>query len=87
MRRPAGRISKARYDALAAHVRDVLAEAIEQGGTSLRDFTGHDGRPGYFQQKLDVYGREGEACVRCQRPIRSEVIGQRSSYFCIGCQK
>ncbi len=86
-RRPAGRISLARYESLAQHIKDVLAEAIEQGGTSLRDFTGHDGQPGYFQQKLDAYGREGEPCVVCKTPLRQEVIGQRSSYFCVRCQR
>ncbi len=86
-KRPAGRIARARFDGLVTAIRDVLAEAIEQGGTSLRDFTGHDGQPGYFQQRLDVYGRAGEPCPRCAAPIRQAVIGQRSSYYCLSCQR
>ena len=86
-RRQAGRISRARYDKLAGAIVDVLGAAIVQGGTSLRDFTGQDGQPGYFQQKLNVYGRAGEPCVVCKAPLRQQVIGQRSSFFCTNCQK
>ena len=86
-RRQAGRISRARYDLLAHKIVDVLREAIVQGGTSLRDFTAQDGQPGYFQQKLNVYGREGEPCVTCKAPLKQKVIGQRSSFFCTSCQK
>ena len=86
-RRPAGRVGRARYDALAARIVEVLDEAIEQGGTSLRDFTRQDGQPGYFQQKLNVYGRAGEPCPGCRAPLRQEVIGQRSSFFCARCQR
>jgi formamidopyrimidine-DNA glycosylase len=85
--RPAGRISRARYDALAVAVREVLSAAIEAGGTSLRDFTNEHGRPGYFSQQLLVYGKKGQACVQCGAVIRCEVIGQRSSYFCPHCQR
>ncbi len=86
-RRPAGRIARRRLDALAGAIRDVLAEAIGQGGTTLRDFTWGDGRPGYFQQQLAVYGRAGEPCPDCGAPLRSEVIGQRATYFCSRCQR
>jgi formamidopyrimidine-DNA glycosylase len=86
-RRQAGRISRARYDKLAAAIVDVLGAAIVQGGTSLRDFTGQDGQPGYFQQKLNVYGRADGPCVVCKAPLRQQVIGQRSSFFCTNCQK
>jgi formamidopyrimidine-DNA glycosylase len=86
-RRPAGRISRARLDGLAAAIREVLAEAIEQGGTTLRDFTWGDGRPGYFQQQLAVYGRAGAPCPNCGAPLRSEVIGQRATVFCGRCQR
>lgn len=86
-RRQAGRVSAARYDTLAARIVDVLSEAIERGGTSLRDFTRQDGQPGYFQQKLNVYGRADEPCVNCAAPLRQEVIGQRSSFFCAQCQR
>jgi formamidopyrimidine-DNA glycosylase len=85
--RAAGRISAARYDRLAGCIREVLGEAIEAGGTTLRDFTGGDGRPGYFAHHLSVYGHAGEPCPACGRPIRQRVIGQRASYFCVGCQR
>ncbi len=86
-RRPAGRISAARYDALAKAIREVLTAAIDAGGTTLRDFTRSDGRPGYFARQLRVYGREGEPCPRCGTPIRHEVIAQRSTYYCPRCQR
>ncbi|MEK6806218.1 MAG: bifunctional DNA-formamidopyrimidine glycosylase/DNA-(apurinic or apyrimidinic site) lyase [Pseudomonadota bacterium] len=85
--KPAGRLTRAQCDTLAANIRAVLAEAVEQGGTTLRDFFGADGEPGYFQQKLFVYGREGEACLKCRAKIRRVIIGQRSSFFCPRCQK
>lgn len=84
--RSAGRISLIRYEALAKQVRITLARAIEQGGTTLRDFVGGDGQPGYFQQTLQVYGRAGEPCRQCGNPIQQATIGQRSSYFCPHCQ-
>ncbi|WP_395339082.1 bifunctional DNA-formamidopyrimidine glycosylase/DNA-(apurinic or apyrimidinic site) lyase [Ningiella sp. W23] len=86
-RRAAGRISKARYERLADNIKLVLAKAIEQGGTTLRDFAQADGKPGYFAQHLHVYGRTGELCDACQTPIRNQVIGQRNTFFCISCQK
>jgi formamidopyrimidine-DNA glycosylase len=85
--RPAGRISRQRYDALATAIRAVLTYAISEGGTTLRDYTQSDGNPGYFALKLDVYDRAGEACRRCAGPVRSRVIGQRSSYYCPACQR
>lgn len=85
--RAAGRISAQRYDRLAEAIRAVLREAIRQGGTTLRDFTGGDGRPGYFAQRLAVYGREGEPCPGCGGAIRSIRQLQRSSYFCPACQR
>lgn len=84
--RAAGSVSRARYARLAETVREVLSAAIEQGGTTLRDYAGADGAPGYFQQVLDVYGREHEPCHRCGATIRRQVIGQRSSFYCPGCQ-
>jgi formamidopyrimidine-DNA glycosylase len=72
---------------LAAHIKAVLAKAIEQGGTTLRDFLGADGKPGYFKQELQVYGRACEPCRQCARPIRSVVIGQRNSFYCPNCQR
>ncbi len=85
--RAAGRVSRAEYAGLASRIREVLAEAIVQGGTTLRDFAGATGESGYFQQDLYVYGREGEACRRCGSAIRRKVIGQRSSFFCARCQR
>ena len=84
--RPAGRVARARCDALADAVRRILAHAIERGGTTLRDFISPDGLPGYFEQELAVYGRAGAACRRCGTPIRSARIGQRSSFYCPRCQ-
>lgn len=85
--RAAGRVSRARYAALAGHVRAVLGEAIAAGGTTLRDFVAEDGRPGYFRHHLSVYGRAGEACPACGAPLACRVIGQRSSFFCRRCQR
>ncbi len=84
--RAAGRIARARHERLAAAIRCVLEAAIAQGGTTLRDFVGGDGRPGYFAQELQVYGKPGEPCPRCATPIRQIQLGQRSTYFCPRCQ-
>ncbi|MDZ7748001.1 MAG: bifunctional DNA-formamidopyrimidine glycosylase/DNA-(apurinic or apyrimidinic site) lyase [Halofilum sp. (in: g-proteobacteria)] len=84
--RPAGRIARARYDRLAESVRATLAAAIEHGGTTLRDFTSADGAPGYFRIELAVYGRAGEPCRRCGRPLRSSTRGQRATVYCPRCQ-
>jgi formamidopyrimidine-DNA glycosylase len=84
--RAAGRIGPNRYERLASTIVRILSEAIEVGGTSLRDFTVGDGTPGYFGQSLKVYGREGSPCLNCGRPIRRIVIGQRSTFCCSGCQ-
>jgi formamidopyrimidine-DNA glycosylase len=86
-RRPAGTVSRARYQRLAGEVKRILAWAIERGGTTLRDFLNPDGAPGYFFRELFVYGREGEPCRVCSTPIRQQVIGQRSTFWCPRCQK
>ncbi|MGD8977143.1 MAG: bifunctional DNA-formamidopyrimidine glycosylase/DNA-(apurinic or apyrimidinic site) lyase [Gammaproteobacteria bacterium] len=86
-RRAAGRVSRQRYEALAHAIREVLSAAIQQGGTTLRDFTWGDGQPGYFAQALNVYGRSGEPCPGCGTPIRQAVLGQRSTFFCHRCQR
>ncbi len=86
-KRIANKVSKARYEKLTAAIKQVLAAAIEQGGTTLRDFVGGDGKPGYFAQQLNVYGREGEPCRVCGNEIKQIVQGQRSSYYCPGCQR
>jgi len=85
-RRAAGRIALARYEALVAAIKTVLAKAIEAGGTTLRDFYGFNGQAGYFQLQLEVYGRDGEPCRRCKRPVAVMVLGQRSTFYCKGCQ-
>ncbi len=86
-RRPAGRVARARWDRLANCVKEVLAAAIEKGGTTLRDFVRGDGEPGYFKIELAVYDHAGDPCPRCRQPIRVERIGQRSSFFCVSCQR
>jgi formamidopyrimidine-DNA glycosylase len=85
--RAAGRISRARYAVLAEEVKRVLARSIKQGGTTLRDFVGGDGNPGYFRQQLNVYGRGGEACCVCSKSLKEIRLGQRSTVFCPQCQK
>lgn len=85
--RAAGRISRKRYGLLSRAIQSVLREAISAGGTTLQDFWREDGRPGYFAQQLNVYGREGEQCSSCGSSLRKEIIGQRSSYYCPGCQR
>lgn len=84
---PVGRVSRERMAALAAAIRAVLGEAIEVGGTTLRDYVNADGLPGYFRQKLFVYERHDQPCRRCRTPIRHRVLGQRSTYHCPSCQR
>jgi formamidopyrimidine-DNA glycosylase len=83
----AGRISRGRYDKLAVAIRDILAEAIVQGGSTLRDFIAVNGQSGYFQQTYFVYDREGVPCRNCGAPVRRIVQGQRSTFYCVNCQK
>ena len=85
--RAAGRVSPQRYVALADAVKTILANAIERGGTTLRDFIAPDGAPGYFEQELLAYGRGGEPCVRCGRPLKQASIGQRATAWCAHCQR
>jgi formamidopyrimidine-DNA glycosylase len=85
--RPAGRVSHDRYNALASAIKHILDASIKMGGTTLRDFVGGDGKPGYFKQTLRVYDRLGEPCRQCGAPIRSKRIGQRSSFYCVQCQR
>ncbi len=86
-RKSAGRISRQRYLKLAENIKVVLARAIEMGGTTLRDFLGADGKPGYFRIELNVYGKAGEPCPNCGETIRSITIGQRNSFYCPKCQR
>ncbi|MFQ6021751.1 MAG: bifunctional DNA-formamidopyrimidine glycosylase/DNA-(apurinic or apyrimidinic site) lyase [Acidiferrobacterales bacterium] len=85
-RRAAGRISRRRYQRLTQAIRTTLKRAIAAGGTTLRDFRGASGNPGYFQLTMQVYGREGEPCRRCRRPIRAAPLGGRRVFYCSRCQ-
>jgi len=85
-KRSAGRVGRERMDRLAVAIQSVLQRAIDAGGTTLRDFHGGDGEPGYFKQQLDVYDRAGLPCRNCDKPITSIVLGQRSTYYCKRCQ-
>ena len=83
----AGRISLSRCEQLVVAIRETLVAAIEAGGSTLRDYVGAEGRPGYFQQSYFVYGREGEHCRVCGTPVKSLRQGQRSTFFCPACQR
>ncbi len=85
-RRPAGRVSLKRLERLVPAIKETLTAAIAAGGSSLRDFVHSDGSSGYFQQLYFVYGRTGEACRVCGRPIRELRQAQRASFYCPGCQ-
>jgi formamidopyrimidine-DNA glycosylase len=82
----AGRIGRGRYDKLALAIREVLAAAIVQGGSTLRDFIAVNGQSGYFQQTYFVYDRAGVPCRNCGSPIRQIKQGQRSTFYCAVCQ-
>ena len=86
-KRAAKRISKARIERLVDSIKSVLADSIEQGGTTLRDFVRENGEPGYFAQHLNVYGKTGEPCPHCDKIIKQIVLGQRSTYYCPNCQR
>ena len=83
----ASRISRARYDRLAEAIRVILAEAIVQGGSTLRDFIAVNGQSGYFQQTYFVYDRAGVPCRQCALPVRQIKQGQRSTFYCAQCQR
>jgi len=85
--RAAGEVSRPRYRRLAEAVKDILAHAIRCGGTTLRDFIRPDGRPGYFEQELFVYGREDEPCLTCGRILSGSRMGNRATVWCTHCQK
>ncbi len=86
-KRKGGSVSRARCEKLVSAIKQVLAESITQGGTTLRDFTRENGKPGYFAQKLFVYGRAGEACAHCGQPIKQIKQQQRSTFYCTQCQR
>lgn len=84
---PANRISKPRVAKLYAAVKDVLSRAVEKGGSTLRDFSNAQGERGYFQLEANVYGREGAPCRVCATPVRAIRQSQRSTFYCMVCQK
>lgn len=84
---PVNKLTKKRFDNLTTIIKQVLAAAIEQGGTTLKDFTQADGKPGYFAQKLNVYGRAGKKCVVCDSILEEIRQSNRSSVFCSNCQR
>ena len=84
--RAANNISLKRYQLLVIAIKKILEEAIKQGGTTLKDFVGGDGKPGYFQQTLHVYGKTGELCPGCDKPLTSVKLAARNSVYCSHCQ-
>jgi len=80
-------LSGAKCDRLAEEVKKILSYAIRRGGTTLRDFVGGDGKPGYFAQELNVYGRGGEPCKNCGKALTEKRVGQRTTVYCTVCQK
>ncbi|GAB4224338.1 MAG: bifunctional DNA-formamidopyrimidine glycosylase/DNA-(apurinic or apyrimidinic site) lyase [Gammaproteobacteria bacterium] len=85
--RSAKHISLERYEYLASAIKHILSAAIQQGGTTLRDFISGDGKPGYFQQHLSVYSRGDQACLNCTTTLREIRINQRSTVYCPQCQR
>jgi len=83
----AGKTSRTACQNLSEHIKCVLRKAIKEGGTTLKDFTGGDGQPGYFAQKLNVYGRGGEPCVLCTKPLTEKRLAQRTTVYCTSCQR
>jgi formamidopyrimidine-DNA glycosylase len=86
-RRAVAGLTRAECERLVLAVREVLTEAVECGGTTLRDYIGVDEDAGFFRRELRVYDREGEPCVACGAPIRRVVVGARSTYYCAHCQR
>ncbi len=85
--RKSNSVTKKECSVIVDNIRKILSESIKKGGTTIRDFSGADGKLGYFVQNLFVYGHEGEPCKICNTPIKSIVQGQRSTFFCPHCQK
>ncbi|MDH5301402.1 MAG: bifunctional DNA-formamidopyrimidine glycosylase/DNA-(apurinic or apyrimidinic site) lyase [Gammaproteobacteria bacterium] len=83
----AGDVSRARFEKLCQSIKLVLTRAIDQGGTTLKDFSNSDGKPGYFAQQLQVYGREGLPCPKCANAISKSILAQRATYYCGRCQR
>lgn len=85
--RSAGNISLKRYQVLATAIKEILTAAIKQGGTTLKDFVGGDGKPGYFQQTLHIYGKTGSDCPKCKTALKSLKLASRNSVYCSKCQR
>lgn len=85
--KPAGKLSKINCQRLCDSIQIILKKAIQSGGTTLKDFYNSDGKPGYFKQQLNVYGKENEPCPQCHQKIKKMAINQRSSYYCPCCQR
>ena len=85
--RAAGRLTKKNCATLVDEIRRILQHAIDQGGTTLRDFVNGDGKPGYFEQQLNVYGRGGQACKQCGSLLKQIRQGQRTTVYCSRCQQ
>lgn len=85
--RKAGTLTRQNCEDLVSNIKFVLARSIEQGGTTLRDFVGGDGKPGYFKQQLLVYGRGGEPCTECGKQLKEVRMTDRTTVYCVVCQK
>ncbi|MEE9347100.1 MAG: bifunctional DNA-formamidopyrimidine glycosylase/DNA-(apurinic or apyrimidinic site) lyase [Robiginitomaculum sp.] len=85
-RKLSGRLSAEQCGTLAAHIKDILTEAIKAGGSTLKDFVSADGELGYFQHSFDVYGREGKPCRTCETPLTRISQSGRSTFYCAACQ-
>lgn len=85
--RKAGTLTKKNCEDLVSDIKIILQRSIAQGGTTLRDFVGGDGKPGYFKQQLLVYGRGGDACTHCEKVLKEVRMGDRTTVYCVDCQK
>jgi len=83
----ANKLTKKQSELLVDAIKTILAQAIKAGGTTLKDFRKSDGKPGYFAQQLNVYGRKDEACTQCDGTIQHYKELQRATFFCPNCQK
>ena len=84
---PAGTLNKKQWQEIANCTVHILRQAIVAGGSTISDFLGASGQPGYFQLQLAVYGKKGEDCPRCGEEIVKEVVGGRATFFCPECQR
>lgn len=85
-KRAAGKVTRLQYARLISAIQTVLDSAIQAGGTTLRDFTHSDGKPGYFSQSLKIYGKKEQPCPHCGKTISHAMIAQRATYYCTHCQ-